>query len=198
LHAIPHGVALPGVHVAVPLLGTAHTFPHVTQLFVSLGSKHVPLQSSVVLPLHATVHIPVVHCAIPIPASGPGHTLLHEPQWFGSFDSFTHTPLQSTVPASQLGPVSTGASIAEPSPGLPVSATLLSLVPESTVPVSPIIDESTTVPLSTSPSAPASVPPPPHVLLSAQVPNVSVPQPAASSGSAASPVNPTQSPSVTA
>jgi hypothetical protein len=186
---------LPGVHVAVPLLGTAHTFPHVTQLFVSLGSKHIPLQSSVVVPSHVTLHIPDVHCAIPIPASGPGHTLLHEPQWFGSVCSFTHVPLQSTVPASQLGPVSP----VELSCGAPVSpGTLLSLVPESTpVPVSPVIDESTTVLLSTSPSTPAS-PPPPHVLLSAQVPNVSVPQPAAASGSVASPVNPTQSPSVTA
>jgi hypothetical protein len=64
---------LPGVHVADPLAGAVHAFPHVTQLLTSCGSKHVPLQSSVVVPSHVTLHVPPLHTAIPIPASGPGH-----------------------------------------------------------------------------------------------------------------------------
>jgi hypothetical protein len=199
VHAIPHvGVAPEHVAVPFPLVGPGHTVEHPPQWSGSVGAKHVPLQSSVVVPSHTTLHVPVVHCAIPIPASGPAHTFVHDPQWFGSVCSFTHTPLQSTVPASQLGPASAGAlSLIEPSVAGPLSAlTLPSGEPESLPPPEStvVIDESP-VPPSASPSTLASPPPPPQVLLSAHVPNVSVPHPAAHM---ASPVNPTHRPSVTA
>jgi hypothetical protein len=116
------------------------------------------LQSSVVVPSHTTLHVPVVHCAIPIPASGPAHTFVHDPQWFGSVCSFTHTPLQSTVPASQLGPVSAGAlSLIEPSVSGPLS-TLPSGDPESLPPPESTAAVASLVMTMVSSSASADVP----------------------------------------
>jgi hypothetical protein len=118
------------------------------------------LQSSVVVPSHTTLHVPVVHCAIPVPASGPAHTFVHEPQWFGSVCSFTHTPLQSTVPASQLGPVSAGAlSLIEPSVAGPLSTpTLPSGDPESLPPPESTAAVASLVMTMVSSSASADVP----------------------------------------
>jgi hypothetical protein len=128
---------------------------------------------------------PAVHCAIPVPASGPGHTLLHDPQCDAFVCSSTHVPLQSCIPPSHV----TGPSWLT-SPPVPVS---LGVPVSPGVPVSLPLPVSTTVTSAPSPSVPES-PPGPHELVSLHVPNASVPH---ALTHAAAPATPTQSPTVT-
>ncbi len=180
----------PTVHCGVPVPAVVlHVFPHTPQFSTPVGSTHDPLQSSDVGAVHPSPHFPFVHVGVPAPESGPSHAFMHDPQCSG-FVGSTHVPLQSSVvgaghPASP--------SIGAPSVGC---------VPVSVSPVSPIgaespvcIDESVPGPPSPSPSTLAS-PPPPHVLVSLHVPNVSVPHPTAHT--AALPASPTHNPNVTA
>src|SRR5579863_5390130 len=119
-HEIPHPRPASPVatHVAVPCVdaGPAHATAHDPQCAGCVGSTHAPLQSSGVPPSGSqpTPHVPLEHVAWPTPASGPGHTLAHDPQCSGAPGS-THCPEHAMAPAlSHAGPASPGATSADP------------------------------------------------------------------------------------
>ena len=78
-----------------------HALSQEPQWFGSVGAKHDPPHTSVVVPEHVTLHVPAplsassVQTALPVPASGPGHALSQLPQCAVSVGS-TQAPPQSS------------------------------------------------------------------------------------------------------
>ena len=92
----PHA---PAEHVGAAFARAGHAeheVPHVPTLFD--GTHIAPQRWNPVS--HATPHAPAVHVARPF--VGAVHTVVHEPQWFGSVASVAHEVPHNIAPAAQL------------------------------------------------------------------------------------------------
>ncbi len=68
-----------------------HMVPHFPQLLKLVWRLTHTFPHNVV-PAGQPPHVPLLHAA-PV-----GHLVVHEPQWFGSLDTFTHAPPQLVCP----------------------------------------------------------------------------------------------------
>jgi hypothetical protein len=87
---------LPATHVAIPLAGASHTWPHAPQFS---GSELVSMQFAPqgLYPLsQAMLQVDAAHTAEP--CCGVGHALSQLPQWLADVAVSTQAPPQLTAP----------------------------------------------------------------------------------------------------